>query len=82
MCAWRGAASSSYGGAHVAASREVRAATGRMEDTDADLPSHFAARSKVPAGYLFSTPSLSTRPCVCSVEILTTQASGLPRGER
>lgn len=58
MCAWRGAASSSYGGAHVAASREVRAATGRMEDTDADLPSHFAARSKVPAGYLFSTPSL------------------------
>lgn len=56
MCAWRGAAFSSYGGAHVAASREVRAATGRMEDTDADLPSHFAARSKVPAGYLFSTP--------------------------
>lgn len=84
LCAWRGTTSSSYRDAHVYVSREVGAATGRREDTDADLPSCFAARSVVPGNTswlsLFNSFPSPQSLWVCSVEILTTQAFPLLKG--
>lgn len=85
LCAWRGTASSSYRDAHVYASREVRAATGRREDTDTDLPSCFAASSVLSGSTcwlsLFNSFPFPQGLWVCSVEIfLTIQAFPLVKG--